>query len=86
MTGECTGFIWGGCGGNANNFETKEKCQAVCENTCGLAPDAGDCEAAIPRWFHDPISGRCEMFVWGGCGGNSNNFETPEECRATCPN
>ena len=27
----CFKFFWGGCGGNGNNFDTKEEC----ENTCG---------------------------------------------------
>ncbi len=24
------------------------------------------------------------MFIYGGCGGNSNNFETWVECMETC--
>lgn len=24
------------------------------------------------------------MFIYGGCGGNRNNFETIEECRDSC--
>ena len=84
-TRQCSEFIWGGCEGNANNFESEAKCESVCEDPCGLPPEPGECEAAIPRWFHDPISGRCEIFIWGGCGGNSNNFVTQEACEARCP-
>jgi len=29
-SGKCEKFIYGGCQGNANNFEGKEKCQAMC--------------------------------------------------------
>ena len=29
-TSRCEKFIYGGCQGNANNFEGKEKCQAMC--------------------------------------------------------
>ena len=25
------------------------------------------------------------MFIYGGCGGNRNNFETKQECEKVCP-
>jgi len=53
-------------------------------NVCGLPPVVGDCDAAFPRYFYNRTSQRCERFIWGGCGGNSNRFETVEECRAVC--
>ncbi|MCA9556737.1 MAG: BPTI/Kunitz domain-containing protein, partial [Myxococcales bacterium] len=51
---------------------------------CGLPADSGDCDADIPRWFHNAQTGQCEQFSYGGCGGNANNFETLEACQATC--
>ncbi|KIH42618.1 Kunitz/Bovine pancreatic trypsin inhibitor domain protein, partial [Ancylostoma duodenale] len=37
--GKCVRFFYGGCGGNNNNFETKEDCQDVCESDDpGLMP------------------------------------------------
>jgi hypothetical protein len=51
---------------------------------CSLPPDTGPCDQVVPRWFHNPASGECEMFTWGGCGGNANNFETQEACEAAC--
>ena len=39
------------------------------------------CLAAIPRFRFDSCTGKCEFFIWGGCGGNAtNNFRTKEEC------
>jgi hypothetical protein len=53
-------------------------------DACGLSLDPGPCRAAVPRWGHDPASGRCVRFTYGGCGGNSNNFTTEQECQRAC--
>jgi hypothetical protein len=44
----------------------------------------GNCNAAIRRFFHDAVSGLCQPFTYGGCGGNENNFDTFEACEAEC--
>jgi hypothetical protein len=36
------------------------------------------------RFAYDPNLGLCRPFIWGGCGGNGNNYETPEDCYAAC--
>ncbi len=51
---------------------------------CSLPADPGPCDAAFLRWWHNPATGACELFVWGGCGGNGNRFETREECERRC--
>ena len=53
-------------------------------DTCALPVEAGPCAAAIPRWAFDPAAGECVQFVYGGCGGNPNNFETRAACAAQC--
>ena len=82
--GECQQFFWGCCEGNANNFETQEWCEAECLDPCRMPAAFGDCEAAIPRWYHNVLSGHCELFTWGGCGGNANNFLAEEDCQQAC--
>ena len=54
------------------------------EPRCTLKADPGPCEAAIPRYFYNTGTRRCERFIFGGCLGNENNFETLEECEKTC--
>ncbi|MEE2876838.1 MAG: BPTI/Kunitz domain-containing protein [Candidatus Neomarinimicrobiota bacterium] len=53
------------------------------DSDCKLEPDVGLCEAAIPRYYFDKLSGNCEFFYWGGCDGTVP-FETRDECEAAC--
>ncbi|GAA6097315.1 kunitz-type protease inhibitor 2 [Tachysurus ichikawai] len=120
----CKTFVYGGCGGNNNNFKTKEECENACSGVtgdvitdtsassksrkalsqdltakssesslpemtseeyaekCQAEPQVGLCRASIPRYYY--TSGTCKRFRFGGCGGNSNNYNTEEECMKTC--
>lgn len=40
------------------------------------------CLAALERWYHR--SGKCKPFLYGGCGGNANNFRSKELCEKFC--
>ncbi|CAG5129919.1 unnamed protein product, partial [Candidula unifasciata] len=51
---------------------------------CQLPYSKGLCKGFMPQWYFDSASGRCDMFVWGMCGGNDNRFSSPEECYASC--
>ncbi|MBS2011982.1 MAG: BPTI/Kunitz domain-containing protein [Deltaproteobacteria bacterium] len=85
VTGLCKPFVYGGCGGNSNNFVTHAECAAACGlGACGLPLERGPCNGAIARWGRDSVSGLCKPFFYGGCGGNANNFASETECRASC--
>ena len=53
---------------------------------CSLPPWIGPitCLASFPRYFYNSTSGMCEFFIYGGCRGTQNNFETLAECKMTC--
>ena len=51
---------------------------------CSLPSDIGPCRAAVSRFFFNEDSGNCEMFMYGGCSGNGNNFETLQNCEDVC--
>nr|H6VC06.1 RecName: Full=Kunitz-type serine protease inhibitor DrKIn-II; AltName: Full=Daboia russelii Kunitz Inhibitor-II; Flags: Precursor [Daboia russelii]AFB74192.1 protease inhibitor [Daboia russelii] len=51
---------------------------------CNLAPESGRCRAHLRRIYYNLESNKCEVFFYGGCGGNDNNFSTWDECRHTC--
>ncbi|XP_078287174.1 actinia tenebrosa protease inhibitors-like [Rhinoraja longicauda] len=51
---------------------------------CTAPKAVGYCRAAMPRWNFDPKSQKCSMFIYGGCKGNKNNYETERACLQTC--
>lgn len=51
---------------------------------CLLPPDEGPCRARIPSYYYDRYTQSCRKFMYGGCEGNDNNFETWEACDEAC--
>ncbi|KAI0984836.1 hypothetical protein GJ496_004614 [Pomphorhynchus laevis] len=98
-TDSCKSFIYGGCQGNKNNFETKQQCEQACATRhdndstnqggsggfkCMLPKDEGPCRGEERRWYFDSGSNKCRRFTYGGCQGNENNFKTKSECEQNC--
>ncbi|KAF7216952.1 protein AMBP [Nothobranchius furzeri] len=51
---------------------------------CGTSPDTGPCFGMHERYFYNSSSMSCELFKYGGCLGNKNNFKTEKECLQRC--
>ncbi|XP_058534238.1 tissue factor pathway inhibitor 2 isoform X1 [Ochotona princeps] len=51
---------------------------------CLLPPKVGRCRARIPRYYYDRRTQNCNLFYYGGCDGNANNFNSWEECHEAC--
>ena len=52
---------------------------------CTLPKDRGPSKAGnSKRFYYDTISGQCKEFIYGGCQGNANNFETINKCETKC--
>ena len=62
--------------------ELKSSQNAV--STCEQEAEQGNCFASMPRWYFDNNSKICKQFMYGGCGGNENNFHTEEACLSRC--
>ncbi|XP_074140801.1 eppin-like [Sminthopsis crassicaudata] len=65
-------------------FSCGRKCMNFTEVICKLPADPGPCLASIMRWAYDDEIKDCVKFIYGGCEGNNNNFQTQEICRKTC--
>lgn len=52
--------------------------------SCGVSKVVGKCRASIPRWWYNITDGSCQPFVYGGCEGNGNNYQSKEECLDKC--
>lgn len=51
---------------------------------CSQEAVTGPCRAMFPRWYFDINQKKCVRFIYGGCGGNRNNFLSEEYCMAVC--
>uniref|UniRef100_A0A1B0FLH6 BPTI/Kunitz inhibitor domain-containing protein n=1 Tax=Glossina morsitans morsitans TaxID=37546 RepID=A0A1B0FLH6_GLOMM len=42
------------------------------------------CRAHSVMWSYRATANRCVRFIYGGCGGNRNQFSTQRECENIC--
>ncbi|XP_051972876.1 boophilin-H2 [Xyrauchen texanus] len=91
----CTPFFYKGQGGNNNNFGSDKECMKACsskyneiypsdDDVCSLEQDLGSCFGIIPKYYYDSAEKNCRMFLYRGCQGNGNRFDTREECQKMC--
>lgn len=59
-------------------------CGVVQSEYCEAKPETGPCRASLRHWYYNRETGNCEMFMYGGCRGNKNNYLTRESCMQTC--
>ncbi|KAK2870697.1 hypothetical protein QQF64_002790 [Cirrhinus molitorella] len=91
----CVPFFYGGEGGNDNRFDTDIECVKACspnadklypedDAVCSLDKDEGDCFGTFPRFYYDSKEKMCRMFLYRGCSGNGNRFNTRDACQKLC--
>ncbi|KAM6897198.1 WAP, Kazal, immunoglobulin, Kunitz and NTR domain-containing protein 2-like [Xenentodon cancila] len=83
------------CHSDGNNqqtrklFDTYKGCMQCCgpelPGPCGLPPLQGSCKTYGLRWAYSSSLGECYSFIYSGCEGNGNNFESKQTCEEMCP-
>lgn len=82
---DCIPFTYGGCGGNANNFESREACETACvRDPCQAPPQAKSCNLTVMSCYFDAASGTCQPYPSGTCGVGANSFSSQATCEETC--
>lgn len=92
---ECFEFHYSGCQGNGNRFSDKDTCELQCKkgikgieitehDICSEPRDTGPCLGYFLMWYYDSTAKTCKSFVYGGCKGNRNRFETLNDCLSKC--
>ncbi|KAJ8414561.1 hypothetical protein AAFF_G00037630 [Aldrovandia affinis] len=51
---------------------------------CTAPKDVGPCRASMTRYYYDTTNHTCQKFMYGGCKGNRNNFESMDKCNTAC--
>uniref|UniRef100_A0A6G5A9X4 Putative kunitz n=1 Tax=Rhipicephalus microplus TaxID=6941 RepID=A0A6G5A9X4_RHIMP len=88
----CRIFIYGGCGGNDNQFSSEKRCQEVClpgrrtQRLCSLKPEPGGTGILCRRWYFDRNYGTCSLFSNNQCARNANGFYSCKICMRRCSN
>ena len=54
------------------------------DDVCSLEPETGPCRGGFRKFFYNSTTDQCELFIYGGCGGNDNQFDTRSECISAC--
>ncbi|KAF7701019.1 hypothetical protein HF521_002184 [Silurus meridionalis] len=92
----CFPFFYKGEGGNGNRFPNEMQCMQNCssaqydelypvgDSVCNLKMEPGSCFGRSFMYYYDSEEKVCRLFLYKGCHGNGNRFETKEDCESMC--
>ncbi|XP_077977697.1 uncharacterized protein LOC144433262 [Glandiceps talaboti] len=74
------------CDGHQHCWDNsdEENCEDGSRTMCCLTPDYGSCYGNEDMWYYDCNEGICSTFMYSGCGGNGNRFDSKETCIEEC--
>ena len=62
----------------------KETQNPYIADICTISKDPGPCTDYEPVWYFEPNSRTCRRFLYGGCEGNGNRFDSRLACEESC--
>ncbi|AAG02713.1 putative peptidylglycine alpha-amidating monooxygenase [Betaentomopoxvirus amoorei] len=65
-------------------FSSSYNFKLINNNICNEDYDPGICRIGDIRWYYNYNIKDCKIFIYGGCGGNMNNFNNYEDCINKC--
>ncbi|XP_069685814.1 inter-alpha-trypsin inhibitor-like [Periplaneta americana] len=74
-------------GAQGNTFTSEKSCYNTCQTAkeiCTSPLDSGTCRGSFSNLGFSPEAGSCVEFIYGGCNGNGNRFNSLKECHMTC--
>lgn len=54
------------------------------QRKCYDPADPGPCKQRLLRWYYNVKKQKCDGLIYGGCGGNENNYPTYVSCAQNC--
>ncbi|KAL0859211.1 hypothetical protein ABMA27_011028 [Loxostege sticticalis] len=63
-----------------NYFVTKYNSDPACKQPI----EPGPCYGYFEVYGYNTTTEKCELFIYGGCEGNDNRYETIGECQQAC--
>jgi hypothetical protein len=64
--------------------DAEEEAYSTARRICAMPLVTGSCRGYFEMWGYDPRARQCVQFIYGGCGGNANRFESEEMCERVC--
>uniref|UniRef100_A0A9L0K0P3 Epididymal peptidase inhibitor n=2 Tax=Equus asinus TaxID=9793 RepID=A0A9L0K0P3_EQUAS len=65
-------------------FSCGKKCLDLLQDVCKMPKETGPCLGLFQRWWYDKKYNTCSTFIYGGCQGNNNNFQSKAVCQNIC--
>lgn len=72
--------------GSQFSFTTEVIVDFLPADVCNMDKDVGPCDDFGAVWYFEYNSRTCRRFLYGGCDGNGNRFDSREDCESRCLN
>jgi len=73
-----------GSGGYDDEEESTDVIDEPTPTVCLMPKKAGTCKGTQIKYAFDVAAAKCKGFIYTGCGGNDNRFDSIESCKAFC--